>query len=446
MKRTVKYFLLLTILILCFAFLCSCQNTDSSESFWDTYYVWIIISAIVVFAASTIYIIVMIINDLDVSDLFDAISDFFEDNSWVVILLFFSIGGGIWAIIQSYWVQVLIIVLAIVAFLLIAAIAHFIKHIVEDSSYYGCSLTGDDFVDDDSEDDDDEFDEDELEEDNVSVFAEKKSRTTIKKSKKTDSLAELNSLIGLESVKEQIRRIRAVLLKNKDSTEQHNLHMCFYGNPGTGKTVVARQMANIFYEVGALPTNKLVETDRSGLCGQYLGQTAPRTHKKVKEAMGGVLFIDEAYTLNSKDDDYGKEAIAALLKDMEDYKGKVCVILAGYKDEMENMIALNPGFDSRINRKIIFPDYTVDEQMQIFDIMLSKNKYEISENAKAKLMEIFEQKSKSKHFANARTVRNILDNLIEIQAVRTMDDMKNENERIIKINDVVQYIQENEDN
>jgi SpoVK/Ycf46/Vps4 family AAA+-type ATPase len=166
----------------------------------------------------------------------------------------------------------------------------------------------------------------------------------------------------------------------------------------------------------------------------------------VKEAMGGVLFIDEAYTLcaDSSAEDYGKEAIAALLKDMEDYKGKFCVILAGYKEEMEKMIALNPGFDSRINRKIDFPDYSIDEQLQIFNIMLNKKNYEITEEAKSKLLEIFAIQSKSQHFANARTVRNILDGLVEIQAVRTMEDdnPENDNERSIRIEDIEQYYNE----
>ena len=190
----------------------------------------------------------------------------------------------------------------------------------------------------------------------------------------------------------------------------------------------------------------MIETDRSGLCAQYIGQTAPLTHKKVKEAMGGVLFIDEAYTLSadSSGSDFGAEAIAALLKDMEDYKGKFCVILAGYKDEMEKMITLNPGFDSRINRKIDFPDYSIEEQLQIFNLMLNKKKYEITDEAKNKLLEVFESKTKDKNFANARTVRNILENLIEIQAVRTLenDDLEKVDERIIRIEDVEQYIQE----
>jgi SpoVK/Ycf46/Vps4 family AAA+-type ATPase len=312
----------------------------------------------------------------------------------------------------------------LIAFILLSLIAHLIKYIIEECSYGGFyGRSNQEYL----EEEDDEFFDNQT--------------------KKTNSLEELDKLIGLESVKNQVKRIRAVLLKNKGSNEKLNLHMCFYGNPGTGKTVVARLMANIFYETGVLPTNKLVETDRSGLCGQYIGETAPLTHKKVKEAMGGVLFIDEAYTLysGSSDGDYGKEAIAALLKDMEDYNGKFCVILAGYRDEMEKMIALNPGFDSRINRKIDFPDYTVDEQLEIFNSMLDKKNYEITEEAKSKLSEIFKLQSQCDNFANARTVRNILDELIEIQALRTMedDDPCNDNERIIEIEDVEQYYKEN---
>ena len=479
MKNTIKFILLTTIIITCSVFLCSCDSVDDMDLFWETYQTWIIVSLIVVSIASTIYIIVMIIEDLEISDIFD----FLEENIWLLAVLLIPSAGGVWAIIKSNWIYVVIIIAAVILFLLIVAIAHLIKYIVENISFGGSGYESiqkysknddKDYFDNLTEDVSDYIDnfdmlmlftKDQLKEycknNNISGYSKStkaeiasiiiSSKNEIEKVQtakkdKTNSLEELDKLVGLESVKTQLKRIRAILLKNEKVEEKPNLHMCFLGNPGTGKTVVARLLANIFYETGVLPTNKLIETDRSGLCGQYVGQTTPLTHNKVKEAMGGVLFIDEAYTLDAKGEDYGKEAIAALLKDMEDYKGKFCVILAGYKNEMEKMISLNPGFDSRINRKIIFPDYTIDEQMQIFDIMLSKNKYEISENAKAKLMEIFEKKSKSKHFANARTVRNILDNLIEIQAVRTMDDIKNENERIIKINDVIQYIQENEDN
>ena len=462
--------------------------TANYSSFWDTYKIWFIVSIILVSIAFVVYLVFMIIEDLELSDTVDAIVDFFEEHGWITIFMLIPLGGTIWGIISSHWVPILIVVGAIISFVLLGLIAHLIKYIIEECSYGGFGVrVNQEYLEEDEE----EFFDNQTENicdyinqpEQLSFFTIKQLREYCKENnlngysklnkselidlitstdcsqndtkkynqskvvnKKTNSLEELDKLIGLESVKIQLKRIRAILLKNKDSNEKLNLHMCFYGNPGTGKTVVARLMANIFYEAGVLPTNKLIETDRSGLCGQYVGQTAPLTHKKVKEAMGGVLFIDEAYTLcaDSNGEDYGKEAIAALLKDMEDYKGKFCVILAGYKDEMEKMIALNPGFDSRINRKIDFPDYSIDEQLQIFNIMLAKKNYEITDDAKNKLLEVFEMQSTSKHFANARTVRNILDGLVEIQAVRTMEDdnPENDSERIIRLEDVEQYYNE----
>ena len=459
--------------------------TANYSSFWETYKIWFIVSIILVSVAFIIYLVFMIIEDLDLSDTFDAIADFFEEHVWIAICFLIPLGGTIWGIVSSHWVPVLIVVGAFIAFVLLGLIAHLIKFIIEECSYgsFG-GRVNQEYL---KEEEEEEFFDNQIEnvcdyictpeklalftvqqlkeycqENNLSGYSklnksglidlitsyDKKQEKSQKNSTKmnTNSLEELDKLIGLESVKTQLKRIRAILLKNKGSNEKLNLHMCFYGNPGTGKTVVARLMANIFYEAGVLPTNKLIETDRSGLCGQYIGQTAPLTHKKVKEAMGGVLFIDEAYTLcaDSNGEDYGKEAIAALLKDMEDYKGKFCVILAGYKDEMEKMISLNPGFDSRINRKIDFPDYSIDEQLQIFNIMLAKKNYVITDDAKNKLLEVFEMQSSSKHFANARTVRNILDGIVEIQAVRTMEDdnPENDSERIIRIEDVEQYYNE----
>ncbi len=464
--------------------------TANYSSFWETYNIWFIVSIILVSIAFVIYLIFMIIKDLELSDTFDAIVEFFEKHGWVAICLLIPFGSAIWGIISSHWIPVLIVVGAFIAFVLLGLIAHLMKFIIEECSYggFGSRTSQGDL---DEYDDNEEFFDNQIEnvcdyigdpeklslftvqqlkeycqENNLSGYSklnksglidliasydtkQENSQKTSQKNvvkKNTNSLDELDKLIGLESVKTQVRRIRAILLKNKDSNEKLNLHMSFYGNPGTGKTVVARLMANIFYEAGVLPTNKLIETDRSGLCGQYVGQTAPLTHKKVKEAMGGVLFIDEAYTLcaDSNGEDYGKEAIAALLKDMEDYKEKFCVVLAGYKEEMEKMIALNPGFDSRINRKIDFPDYSIDEQLQIFNIMLAKKNYEITDDAKNKLVDVLEFSSQSQHFANARTVRNILDGLVEIQAVRTMEDEnpENDSERIIKLEDVEQYYDE----
>lgn len=463
--------------------------TANYSSFWETYKIWFIVSIILVSVAFIIYLVFMIIEDLELSDTFDAIADFFEEHGWIAICFLIPLGGTVWGIASSHWVPVLIVVGAFIAFVLLGLIAHLIKFIIEECSYgsFG-GRVNQEYLEEEEEE---EFFDNQIENiydyinqpEKLSLFTVQQLRkycqennlrgySKLNKSelidlitstdykqndtknctqskvvnKKANSLEELDKLIGLDSVKNQLKRIRAILLKNKDSNEKLNLHMCFYGNPGTGKTVVARLMANIFYEAGVLPTNKLIETDRSGLCGQYVGQTAPLTHKKVKEAMGGVLFIDEAYTLcaDSSGEDYGKEAIAALLKDMEDYKGKFCVILAGYKEEMEKMIALNPGFDSRINRKIDFPDYSIDEQLQIFNIMLAKKNYEITDDAKIKLLEVFELQSTSQHFANARTVRNILDGIVEIQAVRTMEDdnTENDSERIIRIEDVEQYYNE----
>lgn len=461
------------------------------NSFWKTYKIWFIVSIILVIILIIFYSIIMIIKDLELDETYDAVLNFCDEYSWLVFILIISTGGtGVLGIISSHWVPILIVVAALLSFMMLVLIAHLIKNIVEfimdkisfdDDGYgnYKKYLEEDDYFDNQIESVSDYIDSPEklsfftvqqlkeyCQENNLSGYSklnksglislilsnncdepEYKKTNTSRRTNKTNSLDELDKLIGLESVKIQLKRIRAILLKNKYSNEKINLHMCFYGNPGTGKTMVARLMANIFYETGALPTNKLIETDRSGLCGQYVGQTAPLTHKKVKEAMGGVLFIDEAYTLYSdpSGEDYGKEAIAALLKDMEDYKGKFCVILAGYKNEMEKLFSLNPGFESRINRKIDFPNYSIDEQMQIFDIMLKEKKYEISEEAKNKLLEVFEKKSNSKHFANARTVRNILDGIIEIQAVRTIEDedLENDNERIIRLEDVEQYCKEN---
>lgn len=438
--------------------------TAHYASFWDTYKLWIIISAALSGVAAIIYIIVMIIQDLDLDDICGTGCEFYNIWIWLALIIpsISGISMAVLGVVFSYWVPVLIILGAILAFVLIVLLAHLIKYLIQDVCFWGCDidcpcgssyggysmknygkLDYEDYKNDEADEADEDDDYDEYYEDSESgepIILHRSPHTKAETKANTNALAELDALIGLESVKNQIKRIRAVLIKNKDLDETPNLHMCFYGNPGTGKTVVARLMADIFYEIGILPTNKLIETDRSGLCGEYVGQTAQKTHKIVKSAMGGVLFIDEAYTLSSNgENDYGKEAIAALLKDMEDYKGKFCVILAGYKDEMEEMIALNPGFDSRINRKIIFPDYTIDEQMQIFDLFLTKRKYEITDDAKAKVRNLLDKRSRAEKFANARTVRNILDGLIELQAVRTISNR----DRTITIEDVNGYLEEN---
>lgn len=250
---------------------------------------------------------------------------------------------------------------------------------------------------------------------------------------------QLNDLIGLDTIKNSIKKIKAYAVSNKDANDL-NLHMCFYGNPGTGKTEVARIIAGILYENNILPTNKVVEVDRSGLIGQYLGETPQKTMAKIEEAMGGVLFVDEAYALVPKNGghDYGEEAIATLIKAMEDYRGKFCVILAGYKNQMNEMIASNPGFKSRIQFELDFPNYSREELHKIAKLMLKNRHYTMSDQALEKSLDIADLKRKEANFANAREIRNILDQVIMCQNLRCVS----ENDKKIEIVDVNRYIKD----
>lgn len=255
---------------------------------------------------------------------------------------------------------------------------------------------------------------------------------------------ELDQLIGLSGVKRMIKKIRAYAKRNKN-TEDFNLHMCFYGNPGTGKTEVARILSRILYDAGVLDEAKLVETDGQGLIGKFVGETAPKTKEKINEAMNGVLFIDEAYSLTNFDDangstaNYGDEAVAVLLKEMEDHRGQFCVILAGYKSEMKTLLSSNPGFESRIQFVIDFPDYSRAELGEIARLFLKKKNYEIVDDALERLLDITDYFRAQPNFANARTVRNILDKVIMNQNLRTEDT--EESYLIIK-SDVEEYIDE----
>ena len=255
----------------------------------------------------------------------------------------------------------------------------------------------------------------------------------------TESEQLLNNLVGLQSVKQSIRKIKAYALANKDS-EELNLHMCFLGNPGTGKTEAARIIAGILFENGILPSGNVVEVDRSDLIAGYVGQTALKTEEKIEEAMGGVLFIDEAYALIPKDGsyDFGHEAIATLIKAMEDYRGKFCVILAGYRNEMKEMLSSNPGFQSRIQFTLDFPNYDRDELKLIAQRMLTKREYEIADPALEKMLDITDVMRKDPNFANAREVRNLLDQVIMCQNLRTAD-AKN---KMIELTDVNRYIKD----
>lgn len=274
-------------------------------------------------------------------------------------------------------------------------------------------------------------------ESNISEIKSEKNVAS-KKTNKSSAEKELNELIGLESIKEELLLMKAYLKKQKVLGNKINMNMCFYGNPGTGKTEVARLVAKIFYKEGFLANNNFVETDRSGLVAQYVGQTAPKVHDIFKKAMGGVLFIDEAYSLSTgSTDEYGSEAIAALLKDMEDYRGKICVILAGYKKEMEQLFDVNPGFRSRINRYIDFPDYSKAEMHEIIKLIFKKEKYICDDKCADVITEIVMSQTNNPNFANARTARNVIERICEIQALRTY---KNVNDVTITLDDVNKYL------
>lgn len=240
------------------------------------------------------------------------------------------------------------------------------------------------------------------------------------------SRKELDDLIGLESVKQEVTALTNYI-RIQNARSQKGLkaspityHCVFTGNPGTGKTTVARILANIYKELGVVSKGHLVETDRSGLVGEYVGQTAVKTNKVIDHALGGILFIDEAYSLLGDEKDYGREAIATLLKRMEDDRKRLVVILAGYTNEMKQFISSNPGLQSRFSRYIEFPDYNADELYQIFSKQLKQFDYTLSNEASETLKEYFAQavEHKDLNFGNARFVRNVFEHTLQKQANR----------------------------
>lgn len=247
---------------------------------------------------------------------------------------------------------------------------------------------------------------------------ETSAKTDIKTETDTQTAAQqLEKLIGLESVKKEVS-VMERFLKINQLRKQNGLpvndvskHMVFTGNPGTGKTTVARIIAQLYKENGILSKGQLIETDRTGLVGQYIGHTAPKTENKVKEALGGILFIDEAYSLTPPDDakDFGQEAVNTLLKLMEDNKDDLVVIVAGYHDEMKRFIDSNPGLKSRFTTYIEFPDYTPFEMQQIFEMMAIKNQFILTDGAREKLMLLWESASKYENVGNGRAVRNVFE-------------------------------------
>ncbi len=254
--------------------------------------------------------------------------------------------------------------------------------------------------------------------------------TELQSSQITEDLDELdNELVGLKPVKKRIREIASLLLierlrKQLEMTvETPTLHMSFTGKPGTGKTTVALKMAEILHRLGYVRKGHVVAATRDDLVGQYVGHTAPKTKEIVKRAMGGVLFIDEAYYLYRPENerDYGPEAIEMLLQVMENQRDDLVVILAGYKEKMEIFFQANAGFRSRIAHHIDFPDYSTDELMQIAEMMLSKQMYHFDEKSKAAFAEYLELRQNQAQFANARSVRNALDRIRLRQANRLIE-------------------------
>jgi hypothetical protein len=243
-----------------------------------------------------------------------------------------------------------------------------------------------------------------------------------------ESLAELDRLIGLGNIKQEVRTLTN-FLKVQKQREQKNLptaelslHMVFGGNPGTGKTTVARIVGKIFGAMGILKKGHLVETDRSGLVAEYAGQTGPKTQKKIDEALDGVLFIDEAYTLISSEgeDPFGHEAVQTLLKRMEDDRDRLVVILAGYPFEMQILLHSNPGLSSRFSRHLEFLDYTPLELAQIFGLMCDKNQYTLGPLTRAKVIVGFDYlyQKRDRYFGNGRAARNLFEHAIRLMANR----------------------------
>lgn len=253
-----------------------------------------------------------------------------------------------------------------------------------------------------------------------------------------DPMEELESLVGLTTIKEDVKELMAfvkIQKLRKDAGLKSvpvSLHLVFTGNPGTGKTTVARIIGRLYKQIGVLSQGQLVEVDRSGLVAGYVGQTALKTQEQIKKAMGGVLFIDEAYALAQKDDAFGQEAIDTVLKAMEDHRDDLVVIVAGYTKPMEKFINSNPGLKSRFNKYFEFLDYTIDELEAIFNLNCKKYDYIVEEDAQKQIRAriVSRKMQRQDNFANAREVRNMFEDIITNQARRvaamenpTHDDM-----------------------
>ena len=256
-------------------------------------------------------------------------------------------------------------------------------------------------------------------------------KSDLRAPKVEDVLAELDGLTGLESVKDAVRKLVATVKANRMREEKGlegnvamSYNFVFTGNPGTGKTTVARILGKAFRALGVLDRGNFVETDRSGLVAKYEGQTADKTNKLIDSAMGGVLFIDEAYQLNQgENDQYGSEAVATLLKRMEDARGSIVVIIAGYSEEMKWFMAINSGLESRFSRTIEFPDYTTKELAEIFRSMAKKGRYTLSPDVEKWIVPYIGMLTKNRNakFGNARWARNLFEKAVERQALRVTE-------------------------
>ena len=271
----------------------------------------------------------------------------------------------------------------------------------------------------------------EVEEKELKAVSEVNLKEDFQSSGVADILSELdNSLIGLEPVKNRIKETASLLLVDKARkklglvSQSPTLHMSFSGNPGTGKTTVALKIADLLHRLGYVRKGHLVSVTRDDLVGQYIGHTAPKTKEVLKKAMGGVLFIDEAYYLYRPENerDYGQEAIEILLQVMENNRDDLVVVLAGYKDKMDKFFESNPGFRSRVAHHIDFPDYSNDELLEIAEVMVAGMNYKFNKGSIKAMAEYIELRRKQPHFANARSIRNAIDRARLRQANRVFNN------------------------
>lgn len=263
-------------------------------------------------------------------------------------------------------------------------------------------------------------------------------------------LAEIDGMIGLTEVKQEIRSLVNLLVVRKMREERgyeqpfQSMHMVFTGNPGTGKTTIARKLADIYKCLGVLETGQLIETDRSGLVAGYVGQTAEKVNAMAQKAMGGILFIDEAYALTDSkmEGDFGQEAVDTLLKIMEDNRDKLIVIVAGYPEPMEEFLNSNPGLRSRFNKYISFNDYTAQELYDIFKQMCEKNDYRYDDDVKEKVFSDINEMiiNQNENFANAREIRNYFEKIVSNQANRIVSLGSGNVEELltIRVEDIVE--------